>query len=327
MRLKQCLLQGLRLKLKLYLLQDLLQNRIQLANDNRTCNACGLGCTIGLFTGVVLLTTGLIFLLIYGDDDLNSIKNSNLYNLTDCVSENETALTPTDLANEILAYLITLDCLSFAFNLMNIGVLLYGFLVLVTFQSNYKTYKFTDTFYCLSCGGSVIFLSFSIIANLSTVKGTTVRDWHYLTNTTSSIDGRAIPMNTTLLGNPQCTSQRVSDFSNFNVVYEISQLVQILLSSSFVLHASRLLPHGRMQENHHVSEVLQFLGVTHFFLWAINSFIYSPHAKQFFYVETFYYGASAFNVIARLTFPIIVFYHFTTALRCLKLFNKYESKP
>lgn len=225
-------------------------------------------------------------------------------------------------------YLMAVDSTFTVFNICHIAVILYGFKSIVAFKSDYHGYSFTDIFYSLSCVGSVIFLTFCAIANIATVTGTATTYWSFYGNDDLSSCSNITNARCTILsGILQCASPLLSTVSNSAVAYEISQLIQVLLSSLFVLQAGQMLPHGNVTKNRSISEVVQYLGVTHLFLWIVNSFVYNPHIDYFFVVEIFYFGEPTFDVIARLTYPLIVFYHFTTALRCFALFRRYNSKP
>ena len=294
------------------------KKREQLPSDHRAIYSCGLWCTIGLFAGILIFTGSFVFVTLDDKFDVNS-QNSTLVSCP--------ASSHSHTENfEYLYYLWSIDFVFSAFNLFHISVVLYGFKSLIDFSSGYTKFEFTDIFYCISSVGSVIFLSFCAIANLATREGTTVTDWNFDYHSNNSQIHSNI-VYTMLFGVQYCASDLISSTSMTSFAYEVSQLIQIILSSLFVLHASQMLPHGQTKKNKSINEVIQFLGVVHLFLWMVNSFVYSPHIYQLFVVETFYFGHSTFGVIARLTFPLIVFYHFATFLRCIRLFNRYDSNP
>lgn len=289
------------------------QQRDNLPSDHHRGRNCGCWCTIGLSVGLILFTGGLAFPIVFKDFD------TIISNLTSCTNQDNDS---EDIAS-FIGYLISIDIAVLLFNIAHVCVVLYGFKALIDFRSDFSEFRFTDVFYCLSCVGSVIFLSFSGAACIATTDKTVTINW-VPKNSSSDDSNNAYAY---LVGEKSCASEQISDVSNSSLVYVLSQLIQIWSSSTFILHAGQMLPHGRVKKNKAVSEVIQFLGVTHFFLWIINSFVYSPNIFHFYVVEAFYFGKSSFSAISKLTFPIIVFYHFATALRCINLYSRYESLP
>ena len=255
-------------------------------------------------------SVGVVVLCISPDDPKKLILN-------DTTTHNPTLVT------EIIAFADIVDGLLFVANIATVIVIFWGFITLLSFQSNYRKFKFTDVFYCLCCLGAVVLLSFSTIAVLAVNSKSEISQW------THSHDNNTLTDNNStmhLTEHKYVAGSTLSSMSEYSIAFILSQLLQVFFSSSFVIHASQMLSHGEIRENKPVREAVQFVGMIHFFLWVTDSFIYSPALQDFYPVELFYFSSS-FEVVAKLTYPLVIFYHFSTALRCFDLAIKYNSMP
>lgn len=271
-------------------------------------NNCGLCCFLGLLLSVTSFSVGIVVLCISPDNPLTAI-----------LDQTNKTTNSSEVVNEIVALADIVDGLLLLANIVTVIVIYWGFSSLLKFQSNYWKFTFTDVFYCLCCLGSVVLLSFSVIAVFAVNSDTEILQWSR--NSTTENSEEVILFEQLVKAGP-----KLSNMSVFSIVFTVSQLLQVFLSSSFVIHATQMLPHGDLCVNKPVRQVVQFVGMIHFFLWVTNSFIYSPQVQYFYPVELFYFG-STFGVIAKLTYPLVIFYHFTTALRCFDLNIKYNSMP
>jgi len=202
-----------------------------------------------------------------------------------------------------------------------ISVMIYGFKSMLELKSNYHRFRFTDIFYCISSFGIITLLSFSFISSVAVIApGAKFYIWNMSKNMSNGTM-RVLELQVA------CATNEAREYSISIFIYTITDIIQIFVCSAFVVQAGQMLPHGNVSKNKKLSEIIQFLGTTHFFLWIVTSFIYAPNLDRFFFIEEMYFGASTFASIARVAYPFIIFYHFTTAMRCIALFYQYDSLP
>ncbi|KAF6034031.1 hypothetical protein EB796_007658 [Bugula neritina] len=292
----------------IFTFQTLQQEKSNLAQPYRTGRNCGLGCSGGLLLGIFLFSIGMVLVI-------SQHQNGSNFTSYDCSGEDNSEGT------ELFTYSLLISLFMVFVNLVHLLLTFYGFKALLGLKSNYQKFRFTDVFYCLSCIGSIILLSFSIVSAIAViVPDARFYNWEVNRQMFNSTV-RVLELDT------RCATSVATGTSWANLFYITTDIIQIFVCSAFVVQAGQMLPHGNVSKNKKLSEIIQFLGITHFFLWIVTSFIYAPNLDQFYFVEELYFGASTFAVIARVTYPFIIFYHFTTAMRCIALFYQYDSLP
>ena len=278
--------------------------------ESENCrNACGLCCNIGMLAGIVWLGLGIAILAAQltstgiASDDVTTCQNR-----TYDPDMNEFLILSYTIATYRTFYCVILIILGYV-----------GFNEIPKFQSNHTRYNFTDIFYSLSCIGLQILLAFSFLASIQTTDQTVVSTWY--ANHTNENSTRIQILHQHL--KYPC---ELVNFSTMVTIRTCFESFEVFLITAFILAIGKMLPKGVMQGNAVIREILQFVGVSHFFFWIVHSFVYSPNLAQFYGVELFFYG-NTFEVMARITFPLLIFYHFATALRCYDLYSKFSAMP